>query len=466
MADTDNDQSTEPPAAPDANESHTTLTLSDDLQTELAKALLAKPGALQAAFGQASATEATPPAAPAVPKDLLDALVETGAVFSLLGIPNPAVHVESERPEPVNPNRADTGGVSFVREALPYRFDRGGSFARAEHEFSTDLHEMAMAKDHRGEETDAGKRVMGFLRAVFADTDTADINELNPAINRPDMYVDQRDYRYPIWNAINRGGPPNGVQPFTFPKFNSSSGLVGDHTEGTEPTGGSFTTTSQTITPTAISGKASITREVWDMGGNPAVSTLIFNQMLRGWREGLESASATFLGTLTAATDIALGVAVVDDALASAWDAALADLQFERGYDFEIFAIERVLYKAFVDAVDGNGRKLYPVIAPQNANGTAQTRFRALDLAGVTGTPSWALPSTAGSLNSSWLFDPATVWGWASAPQRLEFPGSGGTAAGADYKPVAHVDLAIWGYKAFANTDIGGVRQVTYDSTV
>ena len=33
------------------------------------------------------------------------------------------------------------------------------------------------------------------------------------------------------------------------------------------------------------------------------------------------------------------------------------------------------------------------------------------------------------------------------------------------YAPVAYVDLAIWGYKAFANSDIGGVRHVTYDST-
>jgi HK97 family phage prohead protease len=453
---------TEPAAAPDATtgQESTELALSDDLRTELAKAMLAKPGALQAAFGQPAATPT--PAAPAVPKDLIDALVSTGAVFSLLGIPDPGKPAaEPERPEVVNPTRSP---VLFVREALPYQFDRGGSFVRSEHDFSADLHEMALAKDHGGNETDAGKRVMGFLQVAFAETDTADVNELNPTINRPDLYVDQRDFRYPIWNAINRGAPPNGVQPFMFPKFSSASGLVGDHTEGTEPTGGTFVTTSQTITPTAISGKASITREVWDMGGNPAVSTLIFNQMVRGWNEGLESAAATFLATLTAATDITLGVATVDDVLVDAWDAAVAGLQFVRGYDFEVFAVEQVLYLAFVAASDGDGRKLVPQINPQNANSTAARRFSQLDLAGVMGTPSWALASTPGALNSSWLFDPSVVWGFASAPQRLEFPGSGGAAAGVEYKPVAHVDLAIWGYKAFANTDIGGVRQVTYDS--
>jgi hypothetical protein len=186
--------------------------------------------------------------------------------------------------------------------------------------------------------------------------------------------------------------------------------------------------------------------------------------MLRGWREGLESASATFLNTLTAAVDIVLGVAPTDAALDDAWNQALAGLQFVRGYDFSMFAVEQVLYKAFVSVTDTTGRPLYPIISPANSNGQATSRFRQLDLSGVIASPAWSLASTPGSLNNSWLFDPSCVWGWASTPQRLEFPGSGGAAAGVEYKPVAHVDLAIWGYKAFANTDIGGVRQVTYDS--
>lgn len=48
-----------------------------------------------------------------------------------------------------------------------------------------------------------------------------------------------------------------------------------------------------------------------------------------------------------------------------------------------------------------------------------------------------------------------------SGPQQLTFPG---TDADGDYAPVAMVDIAIWGYSAFANDDIGGVRQVIHDS--
>ncbi|HEY9417527.1 MAG TPA: phage portal protein [Pseudonocardia sp.] len=348
-----------------------------------------------------------------------------------------------------------------IDEPVAYQFDRGGNFLPGEHVFSADLHDMARAHDEYGNKTEAGRRVMGLLQAEFATTPAANVTDLNPTIQRPDMFVDQRDYKTPLWDAIDKGAPPNGVNPFRFPKFSASSGLVGDHTEGTEPTSGSYTATGQTVTPTALSGKASITREVWDMGGNPAVSTLIFNQMKRGYREGLESAAATFLNTLTAATDISLGVAATDAALSLAWDAAVADLQFIRGYDFDVFALEKELYKKFAGARDGSARPLYPIIGAMNANGTSASRFRTLDLSGVLGIPSWALASTAGSPNNSWLFDSSTVHGWASAPQRLEFPG---TASAGGYAPVAMVDLAIWGYKATANSDIAGVRQVIYDT--
>lgn len=352
----------------------------------------------------------------------------------------------------VDPDHRPDAVTLSVREPLPYRFDRRGNLVDAEHSFSSDIVAMSRAGDDAGETTDAGKRVMAMLREQFA-TATTDVNELNPTINRPDMYVDQQDYRTPLWDLVNKGGLPNGVQPFTFPKFSSSSGLIGDHTEGSEPTAGTFVTTSQTVNPTALSGLAEINREVWDMGGSPAASGLIWAQMVRGWREGLESATATFLNTLTAATDIALTTAGADDVLAGEWDAAVADLQFVRGYDFSACALEKVLYKKFVAAVDSGGRKLFPILAPSNANGTASPRFRQLDLSGVIGVPSWALASTGGASNNSWLFDPMYVHGWADPPQRLDFQ-----------VRVKSVDIGIWSYKAFANSDVAAVRQITYDS--
>jgi hypothetical protein len=199
-----------------------------------------------------------------------------------------------------------------------------------------------------------------FRRVLNADIDTADVDELNPEIDRQDMYVDQRDYRTPIMDLISRGAPPNGVQPFRFPKFSSAANLVGNHTEGVEPASGSFVTTSQLVNPTAMSGKASITREVWDMGGNPAVSGLIFNQMVRGYREGLETAAAAFLNTLTAAADLTVTTAAADDALSASVEGHVAGLAFERGYDFRAFVLEKVLYLKLAAARDDMGRPIYP----------------------------------------------------------------------------------------------------------
>src|SRR5690606_13565823 len=120
---------------------------------------------------------------------------------------------ESEGRRAGDPTRTTSSGT-FVREALPYRFDRAGRVVESDYEFPTDLRDMARAGDVYGNAPHPGRRGMGLLRATF-DVDSADIDELTPAIQRPDMYVDQRDYRYPLWNFVNKGAPPNGIQPFT-----------------------------------------------------------------------------------------------------------------------------------------------------------------------------------------------------------------------------------------------------------
>lgn len=394
-------------------------------------------------------TDVVEPTAPAAPATTPEQTAQFAAFLEWQNAQNATPAAAPERPAVVNPTRP----VAFVSEPQPYRFDRAGRFVPGqEHCFSVDLHAMALENDIHGTKTLAGRRVFGLMRAAF-DVDSADVNEVNPEIQRPDMYVDQREYRTPLWNFVSKGAPPNGIQPFRFPKFNAATGLVGDHTEGTEPTGGTQTTTSQLVEPTALSGKAYLTREVWDMGGNPAVDTLIWNQMMRGYREGLESATATFLATLSAAANIDLLGA--DEELAADWNAALAALQFTRGYDFEAFALDQGLFTAFAGAVDTTGSPLYPMIGAQNRNGSSRSRFQTLDLGGVTGVPSWALGNA-----DSWLFDPTTVHGWATAPQRLEFPG--GSDDNTTYQPVAKVGIGIWGYKAFACSDIAGVRQVTW----
>lgn len=347
-----------------------------------------------------------------------------------------------EGPAVVDPTRR-TAQFEVTEEAL-YRFDG----TKGKHDFSSDI--ISGAKG----DYDAMKRAEQFLSENFA-VNQAGVAGLNPERDRPDLYVDQLDFVTPLWDSIRKGTIPDNT-PFVLPKFASSSGLVGDHTEGTEPTPGALSATSQTITPSPVSGKVEVTREAWDQGGSPQLSTILWRQMTRAYDEGLEQAAADMLDALTV-TEIALGT-VDDAALATDLKRALAALHFVRGGNrFRDFKLEQGLYEALAVAKDADGRPLFPILNPQNADGRTDAFFGAVSIGGLAGIPSWALPGTvAGTPNTpgnSYLYSREDVHGWASAPQRLNF----------EYR-VAYVDVGIWGYKALAATRNDGVRRVTYDS--
>lgn len=349
----------------------------------------------------------------------------------------------TDGPTIVNPT---FNAPTHVNEPQPYRFDRKGNLQAGTHDFSRDL--VAAAQG----DTAARDRATSFVRAQF-DVATGDINELNPTRQRPDMYVDQRSFRYPVWEAVSKGTLTD-ITPFTFPKFNSASGLVANHTEGVEPSSGTFTTTGQTVTPTAVSGKAKITREVWDQGGNPQISALIWRQMEKAWYEALEAFAVATLDAATP-TQITLTTAAVDDALVDELEAAFVALQFIRGGFSMDTAFGQVdLYKRLAAAEDTTGRPLLPALGPMNTNGTVRGRWSGLDMNGVSILPAWALAASGTVAASSYLFDREVVHGWASAPQRLDFN-----------IEVAHVYIGLWGYKAGAISDIAGVREIIYDPT-
>lgn len=392
-------------------------------------------------------TEPTPaPAAPAVvPAPAATFSAETVAqllaALNRPGEPTPAPEVR----QTVNPVRLTASAA--VNEELPYRFDRSGNLKRGpQYDFSTDL-----INGLKGFDGEAMERAQNFMRAQF-DTDMADVNELSPDRQRPDMYVDQKEFLYPIWSAINKGTLADQT-PFVLPKFSSSSGLVAAHVEAVEPSLGTFVSTSQTITPSAVSGKVSITREAWDQGGNPQLSGLIWRQMVRAWYEALEASAVTLLDGLTP-TGITLTTAAQDDALVGELEQALAALQYVRGgFSMRDFFVQVDLYKKLVDAVDANGRKLLPIIGAQNASGTTSEFWADVMVGGLRARPAWALAATGAVAASSYLFDRNDVSGWATAPQRLTF----------ENVEVRYIHVGIWGYKATANTDSTGLREVIYD---
>jgi hypothetical protein len=352
----------------------------------------------------------------------------------------------ADGPTAVNPHRE----TFRVAEPAPYVFDRQGNLRAGSHDFSSDLFSGWQAGG--GGDQAARDRAETFLREQFAITPT-NVTNLNYPANRPDLYVDQLDYEYPLWNAVNKG-TLDTVTPFVVPKFNSSSGLVADHVTGTEPTPGAFTATAQTITPSAVSGKVEITREAWDQGGNPQMSGLIWRQMTRGYFEALEAyAVAQLVANAASMADLTITTAAADTALDQAIAGALIPLQYIRGGDrFRTVFTQVDLYKAMAVAKDSTGRRLYPAIGPVNAAGTADPGLGSIQAHGKTWIPAWATAASSVNAASSYMFDPEVVCGWASTPQRIDIQWR-----------VAWVDLGIWGYKAFAITDFTRTRELVFD---
>lgn len=424
----------------------------------------------------------TPAAAPAAPAVTFTA--EMAAQFAAFLDNQPAADPAPTPVRPVvDPTRTPLPAVTQVEEALPYRFSytegRHVFSSHADHDFSSDLFAMMDTRTTAENRVAAGQRVNALIQAQFAAVDQAGTTDsTRPHRYRPDMWQAQMDYATPLWEMV-AAGDTDGTK-FDIPKFSSSSGLVGPATEGTEPAPGAFAATLQTITPTQVWGKVNITRQAWRAGGNPALSGILWDQMLREYYEDREAAVATFLATLTAAADITLtGTPAAtpdnDDDQVTVGDfaKAIADLGFVRGGNrFRAFAVHQDLYRVFSRVTDDAGRPLYPIINPQNANGTSQPLFSYMDVNGVRLVGSWALGAAGQTTaTNSWLFDPAKVLGWASAPERLFWDfGSliavDGNAGSVNLPQLKEVTLGIYGDVAFGNTDIAGVRQVIFDPSV
>lgn len=446
-----------PPTSPPAQQP-----VGIQLSDEQLRALLSRPGALQALVNQPAPTPATPTAGFTLSQEQLDTLIRSGGIGVLLGLPSTPAGASSgtEPTEPrgvVDPTRrVGATAVTAVSEPLPYRFDARGNLTRGvTYDFSTDMYNASKGD---GEAMDRATKFLlsqvhrfSYGPAVTFDVDKADAATLNPNVQRPDLYVDQKDFQYPIWDAMVKGTLADST-PFVLPKFNSASGLVAAHVEGVSPTPGTFTATSQTITPSPNSGRVEITREAWDQGGNPQLSGLIWRQMVKAWFESLEAGAVTLLEGL-APTVFTISTAAGDDILVGEVESYLSGLQFVRGgFTMRDFFGQIDLYKALASATDANGRKLLPRIGPVNAAGQVSDFYADLDVGGLRMRPSWALPASGSVAANSYLFDRGDVSGWATAPQRLQF----------EYR-TEYVDVAIWGYKATACTDLTGVRRFTYD---
>jgi len=350
-----------------------------------------------------------------------------------------------------------TGGPQLqVKHEPIYRFS--GTIP-GKHDFAADV----IASVHGDGE--AGKRVMQFMGESLLTpeglnfVDTGDTAPVNPARYRPDMFLDEGPAQpTPLYTFFYKGGLSD-VTPFFYSKLDAYSGLLADHTEGTEPAAGTFATeTGATVTPKPISGKIHITREVHDQGGNPQVSGLVWSKFQRVFRQMLETktAAAVAAGAASYAPFATIAAGATGKVAGAALEGGVVDLQFlADGSRFRKAFGHVDLYKALIAAEDTSGRKLYPIINPTNANGQAASLFGHINVGGLNIDPTWSLGPTSANASNSYVADPSAVHVWNSGLTKLEKLN----------EDVEGYDIGAWAYVATHLYDATGIRKVAYDPT-
>ena len=341
-----------------------------------------------------------------------------------------------------------------VREEPIYRF-AGTEGAPSGYDFAQDL--LAAAKDGDGA---ALARLQAFTAEHLGPkfVTTANVDEVNPSQYQPGMFLGQAPVpASPLYDCFHKGGLSN-VTPFFWSKLDRSgtTAAVADHVEGTDPTLTTLVTAAgATVTPSPVSGRVHITREVGDQGGNPQVSGLVWAEFERSFSIALETKTAALvtaaLASITALATITTGTTGL--AAGAAVEAGLVDLQFiPDGFRFTRAFGHVDLYKALAGAtLTTTGEKVYPIINPSNRNGVAGDKFAFIDIAGYRMQPAASL-GVAGGTKNSIVADPNAVHVWNSGLTRLDKL----------TEKVEGWDLGVFAYWAGVVYDVTGLRKITY----
>jgi HK97 family phage prohead protease len=355
------------------------------------------------------------------------------------------------QPAPVEPRQIvdprRRSELQAVNEQPLYRFDG----RRGQRCFTADI-----ANGFDGDSTlrnQAEEFIAEQMRLVFTNIGTSGVGTLNPTIQRPDLWVPNLYFATrPIGSTV-RGGVVDEITTQRLPKFSASAGLLATHVEGTEPTDGSFSTTSQDVTPAAMSGRVTINREVIDQGGSPQADQLIWNEMLEFYAKLLEQRLVDALQALSLSDTPIVGV---NGDLQQALLTEFAGLQFIAGGDrYTGLALAKDMYTAIVGAVDDTGRSLFPMLNPTNAVGGTATDFTSVRVGSKVGSPAWALETANGGPAKSFLYVPGSVYQWFSPPRRFDL----------NQVYVSTVGIGIWGYSAEFISRNADVIQLAYTAS-
>lgn len=345
---------------------------------------------------------------------------------------------------------------TVTREAPIYTFNGlGDSLVRdawyAGRERDSDAIERL--RKYRVQQGEMAKLASQLMAAqAFTPQSTSSASEIIPPGYRPDLYIPELMKGRPLVGACSRGTIANAT-PFLVPVFESASSASADHVEGTNPSDGTLAFDEKTVTPGAISGRITLTREIVD-SSNPAIDQIALAAMRESYNQQTEVKVYTLIngangvgGTITsgfvpsgaqaATVNVGTDVDAQGAALVRALRMALADYPFARFGAPTDALMGQAATKYLADARDTTGRPLLPSVAPQNAGGLGNAVAQGWSIDGLPHRPSWAMTGVAAGDAQVITLNQSDVWVWESPLLTFRFDEKQGPA---------NIELNIFGY--------------------
>ena len=378
-----------------------------------------------------------------------DRFMESVAASISTGIKVGLEEIKDEGPTPVSPGRR----FEVTREAPVYRFNGTGHSLVRDAYYSLKEHDDE-ARDRLRKfalQTEDVAHVWheSAARLLFAPQTTGTASQVVPPGYRPDLYVSDLFRGRPYVQACRQATIPNAT-PFTVPVFGSITGGTADHVEGTNPSDGSLAFNTKTVTPQAISGRITLSRELVD-SSNPAIDEIALAEMRESYARQTETKVYTLLNSTTGSGGTITTGFVPSGAQASTYvgssgtpPALIAGIRKELArYPFNRFASPTAALMGqnattiLAQAADSTGRPIFPSIGATNSVGVGRSMDQAWIVDGLAFVPAWANTGTAAGDSQIHILDSADCYVWESPLLTFRFEEKQGPA---------NIELNVFGY--------------------
>jgi HK97 family phage prohead protease len=354
-----------------------------------------------------------------------------------------------------DPQRGSVKAARYTvtREEPIYRFDgTGHSVVRDAWYAATQREEDAIERlrKYRKQTEEVATLFSQNYSLNFTPQSTSTASQVIPPGYRPELYVPQLQQQRPFVAAASQGLLANAT-PFTVPTFTSVTTGSADHVEGTNPSDGSLSFGTKTVTPQAISGRIVLTREIVD-ASNPAIDQIALTAMRESYNRQTEVKVYTLLngangsgGTITAgfvpsgAQAVTVAGGTDNQGLVKQIRTSLAAYPFNRFLSPTVALMGQGATGRLAAAVDTTQRPLFPYLGASNAVGTGNSIDNAWNVDGLPFVAAWAATGTAAGDTQIFILNRSDLWVWESPLLSFRFEEKQGPA---------NIELNIFGYFA------------------